>query len=129
MHFLIMYLGKMWNYCRVSIFLHLFRLSLSTNVAPECKWDVHNCGHAEVLCYPDESVHLDAKLSFLVEPPRKANLEHCFAIQDQDKGQFQNYEISVELLSLESTEGINSGNVGLMFNYLDDDNYDFVYLT
>ena len=109
--------------------MSLIHLSLSSDVTPECKWDVHNCGHNEVLCNPVESVHLDAKLPFANVPPRKANLEHCFAIQDNDKGQFQNYEVSVEMLSLESTEGINSGNVGMIFNYLDDMNYDFIYLA
>ena len=112
--------------------IFLFQLvcfCFSSDAAQECKWDVHNCGHAEVLCAPDESVHLDAKQSFATNPPKKANLQHCFAIQDNDKGQFQNYEISVEMLSLESVEGINSGYVGIIFNYLDDMNYDFIYLA
>ena len=50
------------------------------------------------------------------------------AIFDDDQGEFKNYEINAEMLSLESTEGTNSGNIGLVFNYMDDANYDFVYL-
>merc|ERR1711962_1056779 len=88
----------------------------------DCKWDIHNCGHSETLCVPEESVYLDAK------GQKSSKHDHCLAIQDEDKGEFENYEISVEMLSLESTEGINSGNVGIMFNFLDEMNYDFVYL-
>ena len=88
----------------------------------DCKWDIHNCGHSETLCKHSESVYLDAKF------PKSKEHEHCFAVQDVDKGEFENYEISVEMLSLESTEGTNSGNVGIMFNFLDEMNYDFVFL-
>ena len=94
----------------------------SRTIDNNCKWDIHNCGHAETLCKPEESVYLDAK------GPKSDDVDHCFAIQDEDKGEFKNYEISVEMLSLESTEGINSGNVGFMFNFMDQMNYDFVYL-
>ena len=126
---MLLYLGEMWDHVCFIFLFHFVCFCFSSGVAKECKWDVHNCGHAEVLCAPDESVHLDAKQSFAINPPKKANLEHCFAIQDNDKGQFQNYEITVEMLSLESVEGINSGYVGIIFNYLDDMNYDFIYLA
>ena len=95
---------------------------LGEDVKSDCKWDIHNCGHAETLCKHEESVYLDAKGS-----KSKAH-GHCFAVQDVDKGEFENYEVSVEMLSLESTEGTNSGNIGIMFNFLDEMNYDFVFL-
>ena len=60
---------------------------------------------------------------------QSALIVHCFAIFDDDQGEFKNYEIKAEMLSLESSEGSNSGNIGLVFNYMDDENYDFVYLT
>ena len=53
---------------------------------------------------------------------------HCFAINDNDRGEFENYEIEAEMLSLESNEGQNSGYLGIAFNYLNEHNYDFVYL-
>lgn len=43
-------------------------------------------------------------------------------------GKFTNYVMEVDVLSLESNEGQNSGYLGIAFNYLDQNNYDFVYL-
>ena len=106
------------------IFLNFANYVLAKEQKRDCNWDVHNCNHAEVLCNSEEeeSVYLDAK------DPNAEESDHCYAILDEDKGEFKNYEISVEMLSLESTEGTNSGNVGIMFNFLDEMNYDFVYL-
>jgi hypothetical protein len=104
-----------------SIILLLCVICCNVSDAFECKWDVHNCGQNEVICNTGESVYLDAK-----EPiPDK---DHCLAIEDNDKGEFENYEISVDMLSLESIEGTNSGNLGIIFNFQDELNYDFVYL-
>ena len=88
----------------------------------KCKWDLHNCGHEEIICTPEEGIYLDSK-EIDIE-----NKDHCFAINDDYKGEFENYEIEAEMLSLESIEGMNSGTVGLMFNYQDPMNYDFMYL-
>ena len=84
------------------------------------KWDVVNCNEAEVSSGDIESILLDAK--------RPLDEEQCIAINDKDYGDYRNYEIEVDLLSLESVEGQNSGNVGVIFNYLDSRNYDFVSL-
>ena len=84
------------------------------------KWDVMNCNQAEVSAGDNESVLLDAK--------RPLDEEQCIAIKDQDYGDYKNYAIEVDLLSLESVEGQNSGNVGVIFNYQDHRNYDFVSL-
>ena len=83
-----------------------------------CKWDVSNCNQIEVSCGDKESVLLDAK--------RPLDEDHCIAIKDKDYGDYTNYEIDVDLLSLESAEGINSGYIGIIFNYLDQRNYDFI---
>ena len=85
-----------------------------------CSWKAMHCDRDEVLCDENESILLDAK-----NPQRT---EHCFAIRDKSIGKFRNYEIEVEMLSLESKEGQNSGYLGIVFNYLDQKNYDFVYL-
>ena len=85
-----------------------------------CKWDVTYCNRNEFSCADEESIFLDAK--------RPLDEEHCFAIKDEDNGDYKNYEIEVDLLSLESAEGQNSGYLGIIFNFLDEQNYDFIYL-
>ena len=102
------------------LFLHLgipFPIAVE---ATSGKWDVMNCNQAEVSAGDNESVLLDAK--------RPLDEEQCIAIKDQDYGDYKNYAIEVDLLSLESVEGQNSGNVGVIFNYQDRKNYDFVSL-
>ena len=84
------------------------------------KWDVMNCNQVEFSSGDIESILLDAK--------RPLDEEQCIAINDKDYGDYKNYEIEVDLLSLESVEGQNSGHLGVIFNYLDRRNYDFIYL-
>ena len=112
-----------WFYCAIFIFNCCFS---SYKAESAFQWDVKNCRHNEILFDPEKRVYLDAKETF--GPPRTEGLEHCIAIFDHDQGEFKNYEIKAEMLSLESSEGSNSGNIGLVFNYMDDENYDFVYL-
>ena len=105
--------------------LHLLLLFLCLHVhhvvhGSSCKWDVSYCNQVEVSCGEIESILLDAK--------RPLDEEHCIAIKDKDYGDYRNYEIYVDLLSLESAEGKNSGYLGIIFNYLDRRNYDFIYL-
>ena len=45
---------------------------------------------------------------------------------DEDK--LKNYEVTVEMLSLESNDAVNSGYLGIIFNFMDQHNYDFVGL-
>ena len=73
-----------------------------------------------MVCNDKETILLDSKQS--------KSSGHCLGIQDKSYGKFGNYEIQVDLLSLESNEGRNSGYLGIAFNYLDEKNYDFVYL-
>ena len=102
---------------------YLFLLqSISVIVAVEAspgKWDVTNCNQVELTC-GDDSILLDAK--------RPLDEEQCIAIKDQDHGDYRNYEIEVDFLSLESVKGQNFGHLGVIFNYLDRRNYDFIYL-
>lgn len=96
----------------------VFKISIDT--ATTCSWDVMHCDREEILCNAEESILLDSK--------RPLPRTHCFAIKDLDEGRHRNYEIGVDLLSLESDEGKNSGYLGITFNYLDPMNYDYVYL-
>ena len=73
-----------------------------------------------MVCNEKETILLDSKQS--------KSSGHCLGIQDISYGKFSNYEIQVNLLSLKSNEGRSSGYLGIAFNYLDDENYDFVYL-
>lgn len=87
-----------------------------------CSWEAMHCDRDEVLCDEWESVLLGAK--------NGQNIEHCFAVRNTGRGirKFRNYAIELDMLSLESDEGQNSGHLGVVFNYLDQSNYDFVYL-
>ena len=85
-----------------------------------CKWDVMHCNQVEFSCGETKSILLDAK--------RPLEEEHCIAIEDRDDGDYENYAVEVGLLSLESGQGQNSGNLGIIFNYLDHRNFDFIYL-
>ena len=45
----------------------------------------------------------------------------------QSTGESQTYSISAELLNQAGWVGINSGHLGLLFNPVDKNNFDFVY--
>ena len=66
--------------------------------------------------------------SILFDAKKPLDEEQCIAVNDIDHGYYKNYVIEVELWSLESVKGQNSGHVGIIFNYLDRKSYDFVYL-
>ena len=107
----------------VLLFISLAYITTSSPVVNDiCYWDVHNCGHDEILCSQNEVIYLDAK------KPQEDKWDHCFAVNDDDQGQFDSYEISVDMLTQQSSKGPNSGTCGLMFNYQDPMNYDFVHL-
>jgi hypothetical protein len=110
---------------------------MSQQQFPMCKYDVHNCAHVEVICGGfEETLHLDAKhlnvtsrhISSVSIQFSQPSLEQCFAIKDDDKGKFGNYELEVEILSFESVRGINCGHLGVIFNFRNEMNYDFVFL-
>ena len=85
-----------------------------------CSWKTIDCHRSEVVCNEKESVLLDSKTPI--------STDHCLAIKDMNNGKFRNYEIDVDVLSLESNEGQNSGYLGIVFNYLDQQNYNFHFL-
>ena len=119
----------MWKYgsCFALFYMPVLTVALQPDV--RCKWDVHYCEHDEILCTPEESIFLDTKESPPLPPQLKRNrMDHCFAINDNDKGDFDSYEISVDMLSQQSSDGENSGNLGLIFNFEGPVDYDFVYL-
>ena len=104
---------------------------------PTCKYDIHNCAHTEVICGGfEETIHLDAKhlnvssrhISSVSIQFSQPSLEQCFAIKDGDQGKFGNYEVEVEIMSFESLRGINCGHLGIIFNFRNEMNYDFVFL-
>ena len=105
-----------WNHI-VILFLGYKFSSVSGST---CSWSTIHCDRDEIVCKENESILLDAK-NLLGEG-------HCLAINDEDNEKFRSYEVKVDLLSLESNEGQNSGYLGIVFNYLDEMNYDFVYL-
>ena len=84
-----------------------------------CSWEISHCDREEVVCADQESVILHGK---------NPTIDHCFAIKDIEKNKLKNYEVIVEMLSLESNNGVSSGYLGIIFNFLDQYNYDFVGL-
>ena len=116
------------------ILLSIICQTVSSDQVRICKWDVHNCGHAEVICGSEEMIHLDAKylnqndMSFNYPLFRNLTSAQCFAIKDDDKGDFGNYEIKVDIMSFESMRGVDCGNLGIIFNFRNEMNYDFIYL-
>ena len=115
----------------------LISCAMAQQQIPMCKYDVHNCGHVEVVCGGfEEKIHLDAKhlnvssrhISSLSIQFNQPPLAQCFAIKDDDKGKFGNYEVEVEIHSFESVRGRNCGQLGIIFNFRNEMNYDFVVL-
>ena len=97
---------------------------LTTTVAGQnsnCTWTIRHCGRDEILCENQEIICLDSKNINQREVD-------CFAIKNPTAEDFKNYEIEAKMLSLESIEGVNTGTIGLMFNYKNEMNYDFAYL-
>ena len=121
---------KMLYWRIILLVFSVFQHALSQERFPACKWNIHNCDHAEIICGPDETIHLGAKYfnqHFSVLKPKQS--QQCFAIRDNEhKGHFNNYEIQVDIMSLESIKGVNCGNLGIIFNYRNEMNYDFVYM-
>ena len=88
--------------------------------ASDCDYEILNCHREEVICDVENKILLDSKNS--------QDETHCIAIENNENKNRQNYKIEVEMLSLESEEGTNSGYLGIIFNYIDPMNYDFVFL-
>ena len=99
-----------------SLFLQYANFARSSG----CDYEVLNCKREEFLCENQEKILLDSKYS--------KDKKHCIAIKNNDNKNLENYEISVDMLSLESNEGINSGYQGIVFNFIDQMNYDFIFL-
>ena len=104
----------------VSFFLYFLIQAQIVVQGISSKWDVVNCDRNEISLGENESVLLDTT--------RTIDQEHCFAIKDEDNGDYMEYMIEVDILSLESAQGRNYGGLGLSFNVLDRMNYDYVYL-
>ena len=101
---------------------YLFNIAILFDIiaSSPCNWVVMHCDREEIVCTPEESILLDSKRTL----PRT----HCLAIKDLDEGRHRNYRIGVDLLSLESDEGKNTGYLGIIFNFHDPMNYDYLYL-
>ena len=91
------------------------------------KWDIINCDKAEVT-HNDASDRGSEKI--LLDAANKlSNMTgHCVAIKDRAYGEFSNYEIRVDMLNVASAGGVNFGHIGIIFNFVDESNYDFLYM-
>ena len=92
------------------------------------KWNIYNCNKAEV-AKSDEGgkgpvkVLLDARRNQCSDMSSK-----CFAIQDKTFDKFSNYEVRVDMLNVASVKGVNFGHLGVVFNFVDESNFDFLFL-
>jgi len=83
-------------------------------------WDVKNC-HASTET-AGNVLQLDASDS------KWPGDLFCYAIpKEKTVTSYGNYEMSVDFRNINSQSSANSGQVGLMFNMVDDKNFDFVY--
>ena len=98
-------------------------------------WTSINCHEFELVAdntgnYTSDEIRLHAAGSFDPHEPDSRN-EQCFAIKmfSQDDREFDNYGISVSMLHVRSENNPdNFGKFGLVFNYQDKFNYDYVYI-
>ena len=51
----------------------------------------------------------------------------CRALAQPAIDESQSYTVSAELLNQAGWKGVNSGHLGLLFNAVDENNFDFVY--
>ena len=98
-------------------------------------WTSINCQEFELVTdntrnYTSDEIRLHSTGSFDPEEP-DSRKEQCFAIKkfSKDDLEFDNYGISVSMLHVRSENNPESfGKFGLIFNYQDKFNYDYVYL-
>ena len=91
------------------------------------KWDMYDCYKSEVTNNDvsdrgSETVLLDAT------NPAYTTAKYCMAVKDENYGEFGNYETRVDVLNVASKDGINFGHLGIIFNFVDYSNYDFIYM-
>lgn len=85
------------------------------------QWNVKNCNGFTAI---GDVLQLDATIS-------NAGGTFCYAFPKETQvaiTQQQDYEMSVRTKNIYSASGINHGHVGLLFNMVDEQNFDFVYL-
>ena len=90
-------------------------------------WHIFNCEKADVTNNDgsdrgSDNVLLDATNKYF------NGTGPCAAIKDKLHGKFGSYEIQVAMLNERSSMGVNTGNLGIVFNYIDESNFDFLYL-
>ena len=108
--------------------LVLMTLGSAISSKKSLNWRSYNCDEVDITTNDvdndgSENVLLDATGKFI-----KAGVTRCVAIRDKTYGKFQNYEISVAMLNVASSRGVNFGHLGIVFNFIDESNYDYIYL-
>ena len=109
---------------KVLVIMMLAGAVCSHELNDTCKWDVYYCTKSETSCNKESLT--DAGI---IKLDAEDNEEYpCFAIHDKDYGNFENYQIQVDMLNVNSEEGPQYGHLGLIFNFIDQSNYDFLFL-
>ena len=124
-----------------AVTLQIFGSSFANPMISDHSWTTVNCHRFELVLddasnYTTDQILLHSRRNGIAEndddnEPSSQKKGHCFAIKkfSEDILSFDNYGISVSMLHVKSNQNLNSfGNIGLVFNYQDELNYDFVYL-
>ena len=57
------------------------------------------------------------------QPPR-----YCLVIPEEEISVGNQYTLTVELMNVIGKHGVNFGHLGVMYNVIDENNFDFMYL-
>ena len=131
----------------LTLAIELFGSSLADEKRTDHSWTSINCQKFELVLddnsnYTSDQILLHSAKNGVNDAnygdydddynqPSSGKRGHCLAIKkfSDDLLSFDNYGISVSMLHVKSNQDPKMfGNLGLVFNYQDEFNYDFVYL-
>ena len=129
----ILAMGRLFIFALIGLLTYGEAMAGSENT--DHSWTSINCQEFELVAadthnYTSDEIRLHAAGSFDPDEP-DSRKEQCFAIKhfSHDDLEFENYGISVSMLHVRSQNNPESfGKFGLIFNYQDKFNYDYVYL-
>ena len=107
------------------LLLIMFHSAIGSDV--RINWHIFNCDRGDVTNIDGSNT---GKVHVLLDAANKYSnaTGPCAAIQDKNYGKFGSYEIQAAMVNVRSSMGDNAGNLGIVFNYIDESNFDFLYV-
>ena len=104
---------------------------VSKETNDEYSWTSINCNKFEIVL--DDFTHANQSEQILLDNMHEGGADlpcPCMGIKRQsiDELPFDNYDISVSMLYVDSDRPEDFGYFGLIFNYQDDKNYEYIHL-